>query len=283
MKKASRRHIWQCGVGVLLASACIPNAAAAEPTMVLPFERAEWATPMSPIDARVLATLRERGIEPANPCSDAVFLRRVYLDVIGTLPQPLALPQFLVDRRPDKRAALIDVLLEREEFADYWALKWCDVLRVKAEFPINLWPNGVQAYHHWIRDAVRDNKPYDEFARELLTSSGSNFRVPPVNFYRAIQGHEPSAIAEAVALTFMGARLESWPEDRRAGMEALFSRVAYKETAEWKEEIVHLDPAATEPLDAVLPDGTTVRIEPGEDPREAFAEWLITPDNPWFA
>jgi hypothetical protein len=81
----------------------------------------------------------------------------------------------------------------------------------------------------------------------------------------------------------MGSRLEGWPEDRRAGMEALFSRVAYKGTAEWKEEIVHLDPAAAEPLEAVLPDGAKVRVEPGEDPRKAFADWLIDPDNPWFA
>ena len=86
---------------------------------------------------------------------------------------------------------LIDRLLERPEFADYWAMKWCDLLRVKSEFPINLWPNAVQAYHRWIRTAVRENMPYDQFARELLTASGSNFRVPPVNFYRAVQKQGP--------------------------------------------------------------------------------------------
>jgi hypothetical protein len=104
-----------------------------------------------------------------------------------------------------------------------------------------------------------------------------------VNFYRAIQGQEPSAIAGAVALTFMGVRLEKWPEERRSGMEAFFSRVAYKQTAEWKEEIVYLDPAQTEPLDAVFPDGRTVRIPPDKDPRVVFADWLIDPENPWFA
>jgi hypothetical protein len=230
-----------------------------------------------------MEALDKRGIQPANPCSDEVFIRRVYLDVIGTLPEPEEVREFLKSTNPRKRAALIHALLKRDEFADYWSLKWCDVLRVKAEFPINLWPNAVQAYHRWIHDGLRDNIPYDRFARELLTSSGSNFRVPQVNFYRAIQGQEPSAIAAAVALTFMGVRLDNWLPDRRAGMEAFFSRVAYKGTAEWKEEIVYLDPNATEPLIAVFPDGNAVQIQPGEDPRAVFANWLIAPDNPWFA
>jgi len=235
------------------------------------------------IDELVAQSLRKRGIEPANTCSDAVFVRRVYLDVIGTLPEPEEIRKFAENRSPRRRAALISALLQRDEFADYWSLKWCDLLRVKAEFPINLWPNAVQAYHRWIHDCLRDNMPYDQFARELLTSSGSNFRVPQVNFYRAIQGHEPSAIANAAALTFMGVRLDGWPEERRLGMEAFFSKVAYKQTAEWKEEIVYLDPAPGEPLKAVFPDGTAVEIQPGRDPRVVFADWLISPDNPWFA
>jgi hypothetical protein len=207
----------------------------------------------------------------------------VHLDVLGRLPEPAAIRDFLRDRAPDKRAKLIDTLLEHEAFADYASLKWCDLLRVKSEFPIKLWPNAVQAYHRWIRQCLRENRPYDRFVRDLLTSSGSNFRVPPVNFYRAIQGREPPAIAAAVALTFMGVRIESWPEARRSDMAAFFSRVAYKNTAEWKEEIVCLDPAPAESTNAVLPDGTTVRIEPDQDPRQVFADWLIAPDNPWFA
>ena len=267
----------------LLALVAVVAAPGAVGQAVRPFEADQWPVPATPLDERVLAALQKKGIEPAHPCSDEVFLRRVYLDVIGTLPEPTMVRDFLADRRPNKRAALIDALLQREEFADFWALKWCDVLRVKAEFPINLWPNAVQAYHRWVRDAIHENRPYDQFARDLLTSSGSNFRVPPVNFYRAIQGRTPSAIAQAVALTFMGSRLESWPADRRAGMEAVFSRVAYKTTAEWKEEIVYLDPAPNGPLDAVLPDGSKVQIKPGQDPRQVFADWLLKPDNPWFA
>ena len=235
------------------------------------------------IDALVMTALSKEGIRPANLCSDEIFIRRVYLDVNGSLPEPQEVRSFLQSRSPHKRAALINKLLKREEFADYWSLKWCDLLRVKAEFPINLWPNAVQAYHRWIHDSLRDNMPYDQFARELLTSSGSNFRVPQVNFYRAIQGQEPSTIAGAVALTFMGIRLDQWPESRRSDMEVFFSRVAYMGTAEWKEEIVYLDPTATGPLKAVFPDGVAVEIKPGEDPRIVFADWLITGGNPWFA
>ena len=247
-----------------------------------PFESDTWSVPVNSVDARVLAALRQKGIEPAHPCSDEVFVRRVHLDVVGTLPEPSEVREFLQDDRPDKRALLADDLLEREEFADYWTLKWCDLLRVKAEFPINLWPNGVQAYHRWIREAVKRNRPYDQFARDLLTSSGSNFRVPPVNFYRAVQSREPSALAEAVALTLMGARVASWPEDRRDGMAAFFSRVAFKGTDEWKEVIVYCNPAQTAPFEAVLPDGSTARVRSGDDPRVVFADWLVNGGNPWF-
>ena len=253
-----------------------------EPLPMRPVETEATVTTANSIDEHVVAGLQARGIAPAPLCSDEVFVRRVYLDVIGTLPETHEVRSFLEDRRPDKRAMLIDALLQRDEFADYWALKWCDLLRVKSEFPINLWPNAVQAYHRWIRDAIAQNKPYDQFVRELLTSTGSNFRVPPVNFYRAVQGHEPYALAATAALTFMGARVENWPEDRRQGLEACFSRLAYKQTAEWKEEIVYLDPTATTPLEAVFPDGTRAQIAPGDDPRRVFADWLITSDNAWF-
>ena len=234
--------------------------------------------------------MKQLGIPPARLCSDEVFLRRAYLDVIGTLPTADEARQFLKDADPDKRAKLIDRLLERDEFADYWAMKWCDSLRVKSEFPINLWPNAVQAYHRWIRTCVRENVPHDRFVREMLVASGSNFRKPQVNFYRATQSREPRAIAQAVALSFMGVRADKWPPERLSGMAAFFSLIAYKPTAEWKEEIVlwDYDKAATEAAaktlrTAAFPDGTPAKLSPGQDPREAFADWLIAPDNPWFA
>jgi hypothetical protein len=181
---------------------------------------------------------------------------------------------------------LIDRLLERDEFADYWAMKWSDLLRVKAEFPINLWPNAAQAYYHWIHSSIAKNKPYNQFARELLTSSGSNFREPPVNFYRAMQNREPAGIAQAVALTFMGTRAEKWPTNQLAGMAAFFSQIGYKSTGEWKEEIVYFNAGkATNDLwrAAKYPDGKSASLSPYIDPREVFANWLIDAKNPWFA
>jgi len=160
------------------------------------FESDAELTPDSEIDKLVLDRLQQLGIRPARLCSDEVFLRRAYLDVIGTLPTPQETWQFMSDESPDKRAALIDRLLERDEFADYWAMRWCDLLRVKSEFPINLWPNAVQAYHRWIRTSIQSNMPYDRFVREMLTSTGSNFRVPQVNFYRSMQSEQPEAIAQ---------------------------------------------------------------------------------------
>jgi hypothetical protein len=257
------------------------EAVSAQP--IRPFEMEAWSVPANGVDAHVTAALQKAGLVPARPCSDEVFIRRAYVDVIGTLPEPSDVRQFLDSRDPNKRAALIENLLQRPEFADYWTLKWGDILRVKAEFPINLWPNAVQAYHRWIHDAVRTNMPYDQFARALLTSSGSNFRVPPVNFYRAVQGRTPAALAEAVALTFMGTRLATWSQERRADLATFFSRVAYKSTGEWKEEIVYLDLTQTTPLEVTFPDGKKATIPAGQDPRVAFADWLIQPDNPWFA
>lgn len=220
-------------------------------------------------------------------CSDAVFIRRAHLDVAGTLPSAADVRAFLADTAPGKRRTLIDRLLEREEFADYWSMKWSETLRVKSEFPINLWPNAAQAYHRWIHASLRVNMPYDQFARELLTSSGSNFRVPQVNFYRAIQSREPKGIAAAVALTFMGTRVERWPAQRLDAMAAFFSRVAYKPTREWKEEIVFFDITRVPPVRSTevftFPDGTTTRLATDADPRAAFAAWLTKPGNPWFA
>ncbi len=273
--------------------------------------------PASKLDRIVFAKLKKLDIEPVL-CSDAVFVRRAFLDVIGTLPSAEEARAFIDD--PDtqsKRVALIERLMARDEFADYWSMKWGDVLRIKAEFPVNLWPNAAQAYHRWVRASIVDNKPYDEFARELLTSSGSNFRVGPVNFYRAMQSKTPENTASAAALTFMGSRTDSWPEERLAGMAVFFSQVGYKPTAEWKEENVFWDPyhvtavpgntapgqakistsdpaagdateEATQPLangdppTAVFPDGTKIQLPSNRDPREVFADWLIKPENPWF-
>jgi len=276
-------------ISVVVLTAALAGAGA-EKAPVPAFESPAELTPAGKIDELVFARLQQLKIQPARLCSDGVFVRRVYLDVIGTLPSAQEARQFLQAQDPPTRRALIDRLLQRDEFADYWAMKWSDLLRVKAEFPINLWPNAAQAYHRWIRTSIKENMPYDRFVRELLTANGSNFRVPQVNFYRAIQNREPEGLAQAVALTFMGARADRWPKERLAGMAAFFSQVGYKCTAEWKEEIVSFDPSTAagqaaggaSPA-AVFPDGTAARLSPDRDPREVFADWLLAPKNPWLA
>lgn len=289
-----------------------------------------------PIDRHVFGKLKRMGIKPVL-CSDAVFIRRAYIDITGTIPTSDEVRLFLKDRDlAGKRRVLVDRLLETEAYADYWAMKWSDILRIKAEYPINLWPIAAQGYHRWIRASIAANKPYNVFARELLTSSGSNFHDSPVNFYRAVQTHTPEGIASAVALTLMGSRTDSWPAGRLRGMAVFFSQIGFKPTSEWKEEYVFWDPLATgkdkgntapgraavadigripaesgksgdlkkrtvgqqEPvfrvspivpkaspkvLAGIFPDGSRVRLSPERDPREVFADWLIRPDNPWFA
>ena len=308
---------WLAGLGLALAgqAAPLPPPAAAPP--VPPYESAAAPRPANRIDELVFRQLAQRGLRPVL-CSDAVFVRRAYLDVIGTLPTAEEARTFLEE--PDtahKRQRLIERLLERSEFADYWALRWGDLLRIKAEFPVNLWPNAAQLYHRWVRAALAENKSYDRFARELLTASGSNFRDGPVNFYRAVQNRTPDGLAAAVALAFLGTRTEAWPKERAAGLAACFAQVGYKPTSEWKEEIVFWDPQGSSavpahsapgraalvdlpgtnthpaaavtlpsrqpPSSTVLPDGTRLKLPPDQDPRELFANWLITPKNPWFA
>ncbi len=275
-------------------------------------------TPVNGIDKVVFAKLNALGIKPVL-CSDAVFIRRAYLDLTGTLPTAEEAKAFIQSSDKNKRVALIDRLLGLSVHADYWAMKWSDILRVKAEFPVKVWPNAAQAYHRWIWEAIARNKPYDQFARELLTSSGSNYRVGAVNFYRAIQDKTPEGIVATVGLVLMGTRTHVWSEERRAGMVVFFSQVGYKPTSEWKEEIIFWDPlnsiavpgsiapgiatpisksvtvtnqisqALAEPLSpngplaAAFPDGTKITIPPTRDPREVFADWLIRPENPWFA
>ena len=243
--------------------------------------------PRGKVDELVFGRLSQLGIAPAHGCTDAVFVRRVFLDAIGTLPTAAETKDFLASTAPDKRAALIDRLLARDEYADYWAMKWSDLLRVKAEFPVNLWPNAAQAYHRWIVASLRANLPYDQFARELLTSNGSNFRVGPVNFYRAVQNQEPASIARTVALTFLGERAEKWAPDRLAGLAGFFTQLTYKGTGEWKEEIVFFDPHKPPPArdaqPATFPDGTVASFPPDRDGRDVFATWLVDPRNPGFA
>ena len=246
--------------------------------------------PQGRIDELVFGRLKQLGITPARVCSDEVFLRRAYLDVIGTLPTADEARQFLKDADPDKRRKLVDRLLERDEFADYWAMKWCDLLRVKSEFPINLWPNAVQAYHRWIRTCVKENVPYDRFVREMLTASGSNFRKPQVNFYRAVQSREPQAIAQAVALELHGRAGGELAPGALVGHGRLLlaDRLQAHGRMERGDRPVRsregrAEPAAKTLRTAAFPDGTPAQLVAGPGPARGLCRLADPPKNPWFA
>lgn len=268
-----------------LESAEAPNPVFESGPVVRP--AADSVNASDDLDRIVFANFDALGLKPSNRCSDAVFLRRTYLVTIGTLPREDETRDFLESQDETKRTLLVERLLSRPEYADYWAMKWADVLRVKAEFPIKLWPNAVQIYHQWIHAGVRDNKPFHQFAQELLVGSGSNFREGQVNFYRAMQDRTPRGMAATVALTFMGERAEKWPPRKLDAMAGFFANVAFKPTAEWKEEIIYFDPTADKDglhKQAIFPDGTSVTLDPGKgDPRVVFAQWLLRPENSSFS
>lgn len=273
-----------CSVFIIFVACCLNySAIAAVETPIKPYESSFIFRKVNPIDVYIQTGLKSARLRPTARCSDEVFIRRVFLDVIGTIPRADEVTTFLKNNHPNKRSILIEKLMTRNEFADYWALKWGDLLRIKAEFPINLWPNAVQAYHRWIREAIKNNIPYDKMVTLMLVSSGSNFRVPQVNFYRALQGRTAESIAQVVALTFMGVRLDKWPKEQQKAMAVFFSRVAYKRSAEWKEEIVFTDPKPLADIKATLPDWTEIELKSSDDPRRVFAKWLTGPRNPWFA
>ncbi|MGA2617536.1 MAG: DUF1549 domain-containing protein [Thermoguttaceae bacterium] len=257
-------------------------------------------TPNNKIDELVFANLKELGFPPSEVAGDEVFLRRVFFDVIGVPPAPEETRAFLADKDPQKRIKLIDRLLEREEFADFLATKWRDLLRIKAEEPINLWPKAAETYYRWVRESIAENKPYDQFARELLTGSGSNFRNGPCNYVRAVPERDPRTLGESTALVFLGARLncarchahpvENWGEDDDLGMAAFFSQVGFKFTGEWKEQIVYRNPEGVvrspktgKPVVMKPLAAPALAPDPAVDPRRKFAEWLTSPQNPWFA
>jgi hypothetical protein len=199
--------------------------------------RPGWAwtgpPPANYVDEQVFAKLRALRINPAPVCSDAEFLRRASLDLLGLIPTADEARQFAASSSPQKRAALIDRLLDRPEFADFWALKWSDLLRNEEK---TLDRKGVQNFHAWIRQSIAQGKPLDQFARELIASRGSTYEHPESNYYRAMR--EPLMRAESTAQIFLGTRLQCarchnhpfdrWTQDDYYSWANVFARVDYK-------------------------------------------------------
>ncbi len=214
----------------------------------------------------------------ADQCRDEVFLRRAYLTVTGALPTPQECTKFIDSRNPNKREVLINSLLDNELSMKYMQMHWGDILRIKSEFPSNLWPNGVQAYNRWIYEQLLNNVPYNKMVEKLLLSMGSNFRAPAVNFYRGFQKRTPENFYANINLLFLGER------NCTDNGHLCFSQVKFKSTKEWKEEIIYIDYYKQAPSQrVVLSDGTILSLPDNTDWREQYVAWLTSPKNRRFA
>jgi Protein of unknown function (DUF1549)/Protein of unknown function (DUF1553) len=265
-----------------------------------------WADPraFNFIDELAFAKFRQLRINPSEICDDTTFLRRAYLDLLGVIPTAETARAFIADTAPDKRGRLVDRLLAREEFSDFWALKWADLLRIEER---QLDQNGMKVFHGWIRECIAANMPLDQFARELVAARGSTYENPPANWYRA--NRDPVSRAENTARVFLGTQLncaqchnhpfERWTQDDYYGWAALFARVDYeiKENKRKDENDKHefkgdqvvklkgegsiINPRTAKPASMRLLGGEEPEVSPERDELTATAEWLS--QSPMFA
>ena len=245
------------------------------------------------IDREVDEKLQDLKVPPSPIASDSEFIRRAYLDTIGMLPTPEQTRAFLNDSSADKRDKLIDQLLARPEFVDYWSYKWSDLLLVSSR---KLTAPEMWSYYHWIRSRVAANTPWDQFARQLVTATGSVRENGAANFY--ILHDDAREISETLSVAMMGMSvgcakchnhpMEKWTNDQYYGMANLFSRVRVKSGPDGMAVVFSASdgdliqpltgkPQPARPLDAPpVPQSLA-------DRRVAFADWLTSPDNPYFA
>ncbi len=247
------------------------------------------------IDDAVYAKLNRMRISPSEVCTDQEFIRRVSLDAIGVLPSPEEVAAFQADPSDDRRAKLVDRLLTRPEFYDFWTLKFADILRSNARL---IEAKGTHVFNRWIRTQLEQNTPMDQFVRELLTADGSTFKNPAANYYRI--SRDPENSVETTAQLFLGVRIqcakchnhvfERWTQDDYYGFAAFFPRVRLKKGNLPGEEVVY-----------VVPDGEVRQPRTGQvmkpkalggpvledvkvpDRRARLAAWLTSGDNPFFA
>ncbi|MBY0524042.1 MAG: DUF1549 and DUF1553 domain-containing protein [Gemmataceae bacterium] len=278
-------------------------------TYLEPKKDFKWSNPPENnyVDKHVFAKLKMLSILPSDLCTDQEFVRRVYLDVCGVLPTPEEVRKFLDDKAADKRAKLIDALLERPEYADFWTMKWSDVLRSNRK-TIQL--KGIHVYQQWVHGNIKKNTGWDQVVRDLVTSSGSTFANPPANFYRIAR--DPQNLAETTAQLFFGIRMqcakchnhpfERWTQDDYYSMAAFFARVRQKkDTLEvgptpqtLGAEIIYsarsgdgnievTQPRTNKVMPPKFMGGAVPTIKPGQDRREVLADWMTSGDNPFFA
>ncbi|MBM4071657.1 MAG: DUF1549 domain-containing protein [Planctomycetes bacterium] len=277
--------------------------------------KAEWyAGRNNVIDDHVFKKLHDLRIPPSEACDDATFIRRVYLDTIGVLPTPAEIRAFVADRAADKRGRLVDRLLDRPEFVDFWALQLGDLLQNRKESDHDVrGTKGVRDLHEWLRRQVKDNRPWDQTARDLLTVQGATTEQPGVGYFVVTVGEQRDAhqseVVASVAQTFLGTRIgcarchnhpsEKYTQDDYYHFAGFFSRirmerkdpkqgatvlaVSASDPNQNKNPVGVLQPRThkflkPQPLDRSQPD-----IKPGDDPRRQLVRWMTEPGNPHFA
>ncbi|MFO1020719.1 MAG: DUF1553 domain-containing protein [Planctomycetales bacterium] len=256
-----------------------------------------WNSPpeKSFVDNMVFSKLKTLQILPSELCTDEEFVRRAYLDCIGRLPTLDEAKAFLAMKPETRRDELVDYLVDSDDFASYWTLKWGDILRSNSK---KLNANGVHKFRLWIYESIRQDKPFDQFARELLTAKGSVYENPPANYWRA--SRDPQDATETTAQLFLGIRIqcakchnhpfERWTQDNYYGLGAAFARIGRKPGLDATDEVVYVQDSgeSTQPRTGkvmkthLLLKGD-VDVPAGADRREVFADWLTKPDNPFFA
>jgi hypothetical protein len=249
------------------------------------------------IDQFVAEKLQRLHIPASDPADDATFLRRVFLDVIGVIPTSTEARQFLNNRDPDKRAKLVEILLQRPEYADFWALYWGDHLNNTKQL---LYNKGPYTFTIWLNQIFRNNVPYDKFARMLITSTGNTYDAPEVSFYPEMK-KEPDRASTTTQL-FLGVSIECarchnhpfehWTRDDFNGMAAFFSQIRFKEPSGPRnnEKSLYLDfkrqyqdPDTKREIPPRPLNGSVMKSDEWTDRRELLADWITSPNNPYFA
>ena len=247
------------------------------------------------IDDHVLAKWKSLRLAPSRPSDDATFIRRAFLDAAGVLPTAEEVETFLADKSADKRVKLVDRILERDEYVDYWAYKWSDLMLVSSR---KLRPAAMFAFYNWIHDSVKTNRPWDQFARDIFTGSGSSKENGALNYY--VLHKDPIDLTETTTQAFLGQRLtcarchnhplEKWTQKQYYQMASLFARVGQKQGGDPAETLIFakpngevLHPRLLRPMAPTPLDGVALAWDSEADRRAHFAKWLTDAKNPYFA
>ncbi|HCC56699.1 MAG TPA: hypothetical protein DEQ47_05455 [Solibacterales bacterium] len=274
---------------VLYSRLAVPFANPVDPKVYTEFERHNY------IDDFILAKLKALRIAPSKQCDDATFIRRAYIDAAGILPSSEEVETFLADRSPAKRSKLIDALLERDEYVDYWSYKWSDLLLVSSR---KLQPNAMRTFYNWIHDSVQQNKPWDVFVREIFTGTGDTLQNGALNYF--VLHKDPTDLTENMTLAFMGQRLtcarchnhplEKWTQKQYFQLANLFSRIGQKNGDQPGDVVIFAKasgdinhPRLLRPLPPAPLDAPALSLTSTVDRRLPFAAWLTSPNNAYFS